>query len=259
MGVSFLLSAFASFPGWGAIFAGLVPSVPTVAEGSDNSAFVITASMFGTTVSVFVFLIRTGLVRDKGWKPEDSGIAARDSAVSATLMFVLSAAVLIAAAGSLHGGGFKFNNIAELIPVLEPVYGKAALGVFVVGVVAAGISSHLPNLLVIPWMVQDYRGIPRVTANTGNRILLLVLSLLAVAGVLTGTRPVFLMLLSQASIVVVLPLSLVGMFYLVSRKSLMGSHQTRPPEFLLQALVLFLSLCMSAVAIKGLIADLSAR
>ncbi len=259
MGVSFLLSAFVSFPGWGEIVRGLIPSVPTVAEGSDNSAFVITASMFGTTVSVFVFLIRTGLVRDKGWGPGDFRTAGRDAGVSATLMLVLSAAVLIAAAGSLHGPGFKFNHIAELIPVLEPVYSKAALGVFVVGVVAAGISSHLPNLLVIPWLVQDYRGIPRVTATAGNRILLLGLSLLAVAGVFTGARPVFLMLLSQASIVVVLPLTLAGMFYLVSRESLMGNHRTRPSEYIAQALVLILSLCMSAVAVRGLVADLSTR
>ena len=259
MGVSFVASAIVSFPGWGEVLAGLVPSVPAVAEGSDNSSFVITASMFGTTVSVFVFLIRSGLVQEKRWGDKDFATARRDAAVSATLMFVLSSAVLIAAAGAIHGTNYKFNNIAELIPVLEPVYGKAAMGVFVVGIVAAGISSHLPNLLVIPWLAQDYRGVPRITTTIGNRVVLLILSLLAVAGVLTGVRPVFLMLLSQASIVVVLPLTLAGMIYLMSRESLMGAHRTRGHEFLVQSVVMVLSLCMSAVAVRGLITDITTR
>ena len=40
------------------------------------------------------------------------------------------------------------NNITEMIPLMEPIAGKAALGVFVIGILAAGLSSHLPNLLV---------------------------------------------------------------------------------------------------------------
>jgi len=256
MGLSFIIAAAISFPGWGAIADGLIPQVPTTAEGSDNSAFVITAGMIGTTVSVFVFLIRTGLVKDKGWKIADLETERRDAAVSATLMFVLSAAVLIAAAGTLHETGFKFNHIAELIPVLEPVYGKAALSIFVIGILAAGISSHLPNLLVIPWLVLDYQGAPRQTNTLRYRMMLLSLSLLAVAGVLTGTRPVFLMLLSQASIAAVLPLTLAGMFFLTSRKNLMGPHRTRGAHWIPQILIMLFALFMSSIAIRGLLEDI---
>lgn len=256
MGVSFIISALVSFPGWCAIVGGLIPRVPSVAEGSDNSAYVITAGMIGTTVSVFVFLIRTGLVREKGWKIDEFPTERRDAAVSATLMFILSAAVLIAAAGTLHEAGFKFNNIAELIPVLEPVYGPAAISVFVVGVVAAGLSSHLPNLLVIPWLALDYKGADRHT-NTGRcRLVLFVLSALAVAGVLSGARPVFLMLLSQACIAAVLPLTLAGMFYLTSRESLMGSYRTRGAQWTPQILIMLFALFMSTIAICGLLEDL---
>ncbi len=49
MGVSFLLAAVVSFPGWTALVSGLIPRVPAVAEGSDNSAFVIIAGMFYLT------------------------------------------------------------------------------------------------------------------------------------------------------------------------------------------------------------------
>jgi manganese transport protein len=257
MGLSFVISAVVSFPGWGAMAGGLIPQVPAVAEGSDNSAFVIIAGMIGTTVSVFVFLIRPGLVLEKGWGPGELKLERRDAAVSAVFMFVLSAAVLTAAAGTLHQAGFKFNAIAELIPVLEPVYGASALTVFVIGVVAAGMSSHLPNLLVIPWLTLDYLGSPRRTTSGRCRLVLLLLSIFAVGGVLMGTRPVFLMLLSQACIAAVLPLTLAGMFYLTSRKDLMGDYRSKGWEWIPQALLLLFSFYVSGLAIRGLIADLT--
>ena len=73
-----------------------------------------------------------------------------------------------------------------------------------IGIVAAGLSSHLPNLLVIPWLIQDYQGNDRDTKTKGNRILFFFLSLASLFGVIFGFKPVFLMLISQAAITVLL-------------------------------------------------------
>ncbi len=257
MGVAFIASMFISFPSFKELAAGFVPSLPESAEGSDNNPLIIVSGMVGTTVSVFVLIIRSQIVKETGWKMKDNALQKRDAMVSASLMFIISAAVMITAASTLNLQGIKLNNVAEMVPLLEPIAGKAALGVFVVGIVAAGLSSHLPNLLVIPWLIIDYRKEKRATNNKFNRIILLILSVVSVLGVWMGFKPVFVMLLSQACLAVVLPITIASIFYLSSKKSLMNSHVNKTYDFILLGLIMLFSLYMSSLGIRGLIIDLA--
>jgi len=150
MGIAFIATMFINFPSMSDLGHGLIPNIPENAVGSDNSSMVIVAGMVGTTVSVFAFIIRSQVVKGTGWKIQDNAIQKRDALISAIMMFIISAAVMITAATTLHVKGLKMNNVAEMIPLLEPIAGEAALGVFTLRILAAGMSSHLPNLLVIP-------------------------------------------------------------------------------------------------------------
>jgi len=256
MGAAFISTMVMEFPGWREVLHGLLPSVPKEVVGSDNSALVVVAGVVGTTVSVFVLVIRTGLIQEKGWTIEDSKLERRDAAVSASLMFIVSAAVMITAAATLHSQGIHFNRVSEMIPMLEPIFGSLALSVFVAGVVAAGLSSHFPNLLVIPWLVDDYRGLKRDTGTLTNRFILMLLSLFSFAGASLGFKPVYLMLLSQACITVVLPLVLLAVFYLSASKRVMGEYRIGKKDYLSLVAVLGFALYMSVQGIKGLVLDL---
>ncbi len=257
MAIAFIVTMVVEFPGWSTVVSGLVPSIPDQATNSDNHPMVVVAGVVGTTVSVFVLVIRTGLIKEKRWSISDVKVERRDAAVSATLMFIVSAAVMITAAATLHQQGIPLNRIAEMIPMLEPVFGSLALSVFVVGIVAAGLSSHIPNLLVIPWIIDDYRGKPRNTRTQRNRIILVLLSLFSFAGASLGFKPVFLMLLSQASISVVLPLILCALVFLTSRKSIMGEYANTRKDAVCLTVILLFAFYMSSRAVFGLIADLS--
>jgi Mn2+/Fe2+ NRAMP family transporter len=255
MGLAFIGSAIHFFPGVDVTLRGFIPRMPGVAEGSDNSPYVILAGMVGTTVSVFAFLIRSGQVKDHGWTMADWRIQKRDALVSATMMFVLSASVMLTATSTLHKQGLKMNNISEMIPMLRPLFGDWALLVFVVGILSAGISSHLPNMMVIPWLSRDMHGQPRTTHTVPMAYVFGLLSLVSILGVVLNTRPVFLLLLSQAGISVVMPMALLGMMWLSSRKNLVGEHRPRPIEWVLLAGIAAFSLFMSYLAIQGLVAD----
>ncbi len=256
MGIAFIGSAIWFFPGMGVVLKGFVPSLPRVAEGSDNSAMVILAGMVGTTVSVFAFLIRSGQVKDHGWTMTQWTRQKRDAMVSAAMMFVLSAAVMLTAASTLHAHGQKMNHIKEMIPMLKPLFGSGALFVFVIGIMAAGISSHLPNMMVIPWLSDDMRGRARHTRTMPKIAVLGALTAISMLGVMMD-RPVFLLLLSQAGISVVMPLALLGLMYLSGRKEILGAHRPKPIEWILLGLIACFCLFMSSQAIKGLIQDLS--
>ena len=257
MGGAFLITMCMKLPSLTKIVQGLVPQMPKEAVGSDNSPMVIVAGMVGTTVSSFVFIIRTGLVREAGWTMDDVAIQRRDARVSATLMFVISAAVMITAATTLGAQGLKMNSVSEMIPLMEPFAGRAALTVFVVGIVAAGLSSHLPNLLVIPWLILDFRGKSHDTRTSGNRLLLLGLSLVSIAGAVFHLKPIFIMLLSQAALSVLLPLTLAAIIYLTSRKSIMGKHRNRLSDYGFLTLIMLFSIYMSILGIQGFIQDIT--
>jgi manganese transport protein len=256
MGLAFVGSAIHFFPGVDVTLRGLIPRLPGVAEGSDNSPYVILAGMVGTTVSVFAFLIRSGQVKDHDWTMAQWKIQRRDALVSATMMFVLSASVLLTAASTLHRQGLKMNSISEMIPMLRPLFGDWALLIFVVGILSAGLSSHLPNMMVIPWLTRDMYGKPRMTRTVQTAYVFGLLTLVSILGAALEARPVFLLLLSQAGISVVMPLALLGLMYLSSRKDLVGVHRPRPVEWVLLAGIAAFSLFMSYLALQGLVADI---
>jgi len=259
MGLAFIGSAIRFFPGFGVTLKGFIPSVPQVAQGSDNGPYVILAGMVGTTVSVFAFLIRSGQVKDHGWAMAQWKVQKRDAFVSATMMFILSASVLITAAATLHAEGHKMNNISEMIPMLRPLFGDLALFLFVAGILAAGISSHLPNMMMIPWLTRDMHGQPRTTRTAGAAYVFGLLTLVSILGAVLQTLPVFLMLLSQAGISVVMPLALLGLIWLSSRKEIMGAHRPRPVEWVLLAGITAFSFFMSYLAVQGLVGDIGKK
>jgi manganese transport protein len=256
MGVAFIGSAIRFFPGFGETLHGFIPKLPGVAEGSDNSPFVILAGMVGTTVSVFAFLIRSGQVKEHGWTMDHWKRQKRDALVSATMMFVLSASVLLTAAATLHKQGLKMNAIDEMIPMLHPIFGNAVLGVFVIGILAAGLSSHLPNMMVIPWLTRDLHGRPRMTRTRAREVTLIALTAVSILGAVLESRPVFLLLLSQAGISIVMPLALLGVMWLSARPEKTGAPAPKRIEWLLLAGIAAFSLTMGFLALRGLATDL---
>lgn len=256
MGLAFVATMFINFPSFSDLMKGFVPSIPEVAEGSDNSPFVILAGMVGTTVSVFAFIIRSQIVQDTGWTMSDNTLQKRDAFISALMMFIISAAVLITASSTLYVQGLSMNTVAEMIPLMEPIAGKAALSVFVIGILAAGLSSHLPNMLVIPWLLIDYKEQERNTQTAYYRIMLFILTLTSILGTAFGFRPVFILMLSQACIAIVLPITIGSLFYLTCRKKLMGSHVNKTLDVLLLSIIMLFSLYVSSLGITGLLADL---
>jgi manganese transport protein len=257
MGAAFIASMFISFPSLSELAKGFVPRIPEVAPGSDNGPLVIISGMVGTTVSVFAFIIRSQIVKETGWTMKDNSLQRRDAIISASMMFVISAAVIITAASTLYVKGIRMNHIVEMIPLLEPLAGKAALGIFVIGILAAGLSSHLPNLLVIPWLIMDYRNEPRNTKTPKSRFILFLLTLISLSGVFLGFKPVFIMLISQACIAVVLPVTIAAIFYLSTKKSIMKGDANRWIDISILCLIMVFSIYMSILGVLGLINDLS--
>jgi len=251
MSASFLINFFIMMPPPIEIFRGLIPSVPEVASDSGGGPLLVIASMVGTTVFSGLFIIRTTLVKEAGWTLKDEKTQRNDAVVSVGLMFIISAAIMAAAAGTLHAEGIGLSNASQMIVLLEPLAGPLAVTIFAVGIVSAGVSSQFPNVLMLPWLICDYRETQRDMTLPKYRLMVFLISLLGLVVPLFGARPVLVMIVSQALNAVILPLTVACIFYLSTRKDLMGAYKNTLISNIMLVVILLFSLFTSFIAVRG--------
>lgn len=219
MALSFIFVFFMVKPSIPTILGGLVPSIPDT-----PGSFQLIAAIAGTTCSAAVFIMRSTVVAEKGWKINHLKNEKRDSAVSASMMFFLSLIIMAVSAGTLHVMGLKLNDTVEMISLFEPIGGKVAAFILILGIVGAGISTVFPIILIAPWLISDYTGKERNIHSPMYRILGLVGILFGFGMQFISTTPPLLMVFSQAFQALILPAVAIPILILINRKSLMKEH-----------------------------------
>ena len=224
-----------------------------MAETAGRGPLLLIASMVGTTLFSGLFIIRTTLVKEAGWTLKDDRQQKRDALFAAAMMFIISAAIMAAAAGSLHANGLGLNKPAEMVGLLEPLAGPLAVSIFVVGIIAAGVSSQFPNILMLPWLLCDYQNSEREMTLPKYRIMVFIISLLGLVVPLFNARPIFVMIASQAFNVVLLPVTVACIFYLGNKNDIMGDHAHGLGINMALGAIFLFSLITSYMAFQGLL------
>lgn len=256
MAACFLLNFFLMMPPPGELLKGLIPSVPEIASGATKGPWLVIAGMVGTTVFSGLFIIRTTLVKEAGWTLADERTQRNDAILAVVMMFVISAAVMAAAAGTLHVAGLGLSKASQMITLLEPLAGSFAVAIFAIGIVAAGVSSQFPNVLMLPWLICDYTETEREMTLPKYRVMVFLISLLGLVVPLFNARPVAIMVMSQAFGAIILPLTVGCIFYLTNRKDLMGEHKNKLIKNIILTIIMLFAIFMSYLAVKSLAAEL---
>jgi len=219
MGLSFIIVFFMVKPSFSAIIKGLVPGVPNT-----PGAFGLVAAMAGTTCSAAVFIIRSTVVAEKGWTIKNLKTEKKDAFVSAFMMLFLSGIIMAVAAGTLHLDGKSLEETVEMIGLFEPLGGKVAAFILILGITGAGMSTVFPIVLIAPWLVSDYTGKPRDIHSPMYRILTFIGILFGFGMLFLKQRPPALMVFSQAFQACILPAVAIPIFVLINRKNLMTDN-----------------------------------
>jgi len=251
MSVCFLINFFILTPPPSELLNGLIPKIPSIPEDQEKGPFLVIASLVGTTVFSGLFIIRTTLVKEAGWTIQDAKTQRRDAIVSVILMFIISMSIMAAAAGTLYPEKLGLTRASQMIELLEPLAGNMAVAVFAIGIIAAGVSSQFPNVLMLPWLLCDYHNSPREMKLPKYRIMVLFISLLGLVVPIFEAPPVFVMIISQAFNAVILPLTITCILYLGNRNDLMKKFRFSMTTNSILFLILAFSLFTSAVGIKG--------
>ena len=219
MGVSFIVVFFMLKPNFMEIIRGMVPSVP-----NQPGALGLIAAMAGTTCSAAVFIMRSTVVAEKGWGIDNLKAEKKDAFVSAAMMLFLSGIIMAVSAGTLHVMGLRLENTVEMISLFEPLGGKLAALVLIVGITGAGLSTIFPIVLIAPWLISDYTGKPRNLHTPLYRWLILIGLLFAFGSVFLEQRPPALMIFSQAFQACILPAVAIPILILLNRKNIMNTY-----------------------------------
>lgn len=217
MGASFLLSMFIVFPDPSEIVSGLIPSIPA-------GGHLMVAAFVGTTMAAPTFVVRPLIVKAKGWGADSLKEQSRDAFVSALLMLIISGSIMAAATGALFHEGRSVTEVLDMVYALEPVAGKFAVALFMVGAMSAGISSIFPILMVLPLLIGDYKSGKMDIKSKTFKILTAIACLVGMIVPLLGANPVAAQITTQVANVFVLPLVIAGIILLINKKGLLGGQ-----------------------------------
>ncbi|WP_158768725.1 Nramp family divalent metal transporter [Paraglaciecola sp. L1A13] len=256
MALCFLINFIILMPPAIDILKGMVPNVPDT--GADKNSFLVIASMVGTTVFSGLFILRTILVKEAGWTMADLKTQNRDALFSAFLMFIVSTSIMAAAAGSLYIKGITLVNVTQMINLLEPLAGSAAVAIFTIGLIAAGVSSQFPNVALLPWLLDDFHERKPNLKRPSYRIMALVISLLGLIVPIFNAKPIAVMVSSQAFGALVLPATVGCIVYIGNKKSLMGEHKFSTITNVILSMIFVFALVMSYMSYHGILSTLQA-
>ena len=247
MGICFIGSMFIVIPEPTEIIKGLIPKIP-----SGENAHLIVAGLVGTTMASVVLVSRSIIVSEKGWSVNDLKAENKDAVVSLTLTFIVSAAIMASAAGTMFPQGIEVHKAIDMVHSLEPIAGRFAVSVFVTGIICAGLSSLFPNYILLPWLICDYMNIPRDMSKKVFRIIAFLLVTNGLVIPIFGGKPVLIMIASQAVSPVVMPLIILFLLILLNNKKIVGEYKNGLVMNIILVLTLLFSLFMCYSALIGL-------
>lgn len=243
MALTFMASVFATCPDAPTLARAAAPIFP-----HSRADLLMFAAFVGTTMAAPTFVTRPLIIREKNLGPADLPRQRTDSAFSATLMFVISGSILFVATGALWAHGKGIVKILDMVHTLEPLAGKFAVAIFMLGTLSAGLSSIFPIMMVAPLLIGDYRSGKMDTRSRAFRLICLGASLFAMLIPALGANPILITVMAQVSNVFVLPLTVIAIMILSNAPGAMGPHRPRLLANLSLAAALIFSL---AVAIAG--------
>lgn len=253
MSVAFLATAVRVLPSAGELFAGLF--VPALPDGS----LLVVVGLVGTTVVPYNLFLHASTVRER-WDGEAHLPAARrDLVLSIGVGGVVSMAVLVTAAGTLHAGaaggagagaGSQVASAADMARSLEPLLGSWARAVFAVGLFSAGMTSAITAPLAAAYATAGALGWSRDLRDRRLRAVWGGVLGTGVVLALTGLQPVPAILFAQAANGVLLPAVALFLLIAVNDRRWMGARANGP---LSNAVGLIVVLIAAALGLRALI------
>ena len=223
MGVIFLICAICSKPDWGAVVKGLfVPSVPSV-----DKAWMTVAALMGTTVVPYNIYLHASSAAKKWKNPEtDLGTSMLDSIIAIGLGGIISMAIIVCAAATIHTTGETIKSGGDMAKALTPLLGSWATVIFGIGLFAAGFTSAITAPLSAAFASSGILGWGEDMKSMRFKAIWFIVLVFGVVAVCTlGASPTEIILFAQAANAFLLPITAILLLVVCNNKNVMGSYK----------------------------------
>jgi manganese transport protein len=221
----YLVEMFIAPVDWRA--AALHMVVPQIA---DSQALVLVVGIIGATVMPHAVYLHSGLTqarippRNESEKRRLVRISNHEVIAALTVAGLVNIAMVLMASAAFHSGHPEVAEIETAYHTLIPLLGGAAATVFLVSLLASGVSSSTVGTLAGQMIMQGFVGF-RIPIWLRR----LVTMLPAFAVVALGVDTTEALVLSQVILSITLPLPMIALLLFTRRPDLMGRFASRWP------------------------------
>ena len=239
--VCYLIEMFIAPIDWSAaLFHTVTPQL------ADGEALLLAVGIIGATVMPHAIYLHSGLTQARVPARSDNDrrlvlrYSNREVVIALSMAGLVNMAMVMMASSAFHFGHPEVAQIETAYHTLTPLLGAAAAGIFLISLIASGVSSSTVGTLAGQMIMQGF---------VGFRIPLwlrrLVTMLPAFAVIALGADPTRALVISQVVLSIALPLPMISLIFFTSRAHVMGAFAnnglTRVAAISATALVLILN------------------
>ncbi len=213
---------------------------------ADGEALLLAVGIIGATVMPHAIYLHSGLtqarvpVRDDDDRRLVLRYSNREVVIALSMAGLVNMAMVMMASSAFHAGHPEVAEIETAYHTLTPLLGAAAAGIFLISLIASGVSASTVGTLAGQMIMQGFVGF-RIPLWL-RRVVTMVPAFAVIA---LGAHPTSALVISQVVLSIALPLPMISLIVFTSRADVMGSFAnsglTRVAAILATVLVLALN------------------
>ncbi len=221
IGLSYLIELFMAPPDWDAALLGTV--LPRLADGG---ALTLAVGMVGATVMPHAIYLHSSLTQDRApaRNEQERRVLLRYSNIEVVVALVIAGlvnmAMVMMAAAAFHNGHEDVAEIETAYRTLIPLFGGGAAAVFMLSLIASGLSSSAVGTMAGQVIMQGFVGF-RIPLWV-RRLITMAPSFAVVAWGVNATQA---LILSQVVLSLALPVPMIALVLLMRRTAVMGAYR----------------------------------
>jgi manganese transport protein len=195
---------------------------------ADSEAVLLAVGIIGATVMPHAIYLHSGLTQARVPVRTDDDrrtvlkFSNREVVIALSMAGLVNMAMVMMASSAFHAGHPEVAEIETAYHTLTPLLGTAAAGIFLVSLIASGVSASTVGTMAGQMIMQGFVGF-RIPLWL-RRLVTMVPAFIVIA---LGVEPTKALVISQVVLSIALPLPMISLIIFTSRTDVMGTFANR--------------------------------
>jgi len=223
IGLAYVYEIFLAKPDWAEVaYHTLVPQV-------DAESILVAVGMLGATVMPHNLFLHSGVIQTR--LINNNGLSHRklfrfevlDAVFALNMAWLVNAAILIMSAAAFFKSGTPVESIEQAHETLTPLLGGLSSLAFAIALLCSGLSSSVTGTLAGQIIIEGFLNIKMSIFL--RRFITMIPALIVIA---LKIDPLQILILSQVTLSLQLPFTIIPLILLTRRKAVMGEYANKP-------------------------------